>query len=308
MFALSLLINIIQTLKIKNLFNFFIYFILAVSIILSIKVMYNSHDPKIISRSGNSIYSVSYNDRRFFSSRWDMKLVKDVVDNVLKKNATIGLMTGGDDWDYIYFGKKFEKKLYYLTYDSWRNNNIIDLMNIKELDGIIINTDINEFSDGGFSNVIEKIKEKIFLKIDESNFQNYIKPLSGCEFITEKNVDGLLIKALNDDPYLETTFPFKFNNKKTVIILIAIDSPVEATMQIFYGKQNAPYNEKDSERFKLTPGLNYIYIKIEDIQNIKSLRIDPLNINSDCIIKEIEFFSIQDINYVKLENFVILFK
>ena len=132
--------------------------------------------------------------------------------------------------------------------------------------------------------------------------------MSGCEFIDDNKTNGILIKVFNDDPYFETTFPFKFNNEKSLIVSVVIESPAEATMQIFYGMKNSAYNEKDSERFKLIKGINNIYIKIEDAQKIKSLRINPLNVKADCIIDKIEFFSIQNINYKRLENFVFLYK
>lgn len=159
-------------------------------------------------------------------------------------------------------------KLYYLTDKEWSNNSINEIFSDKKIDGIIINTDIQEFFDGKFSSVIGKIKDRTFLKIDKSNFQNYIRPLRSCEFINDYKTDGLLIKALNDDPYFETTFPFKLNNENTLIVLVAIESPIEATMQIFYGKQNSTYNEKDSEKFKIIEGMNNIYIKIEDVQKL----------------------------------------
>ena len=308
MFSFALLIDFLKKIKFKKLFIVIIYTILSISILFSIKVLFNADDPRVLSWIGNSIYSVSYDDRRYFTTNWGMKIIKDSVDNIFKENATIGLITGYDAWDYIYFGKHFNRKLYYLTCEEWNNNSINEIFSDKKLDGIIINTDIKEFSDGKFSSVIEKIKNRTLLKIDKSNFQNYIKPLSGCEFINDNKTNGILIKVFNDDPYFETTFPFKFNNEKSLIVSVVIESPAEATMQIFYGKKNSAYNEKDSERFKLIKGMNNIYIKIEDAQKIKSLRIGFLNVKADCIIDKIEFFSIQNINYKRLENFVFLYK
>jgi hypothetical protein len=308
MFSFALLIDLLKKIKFKKLFTIIIYIILFISILFSIKVLFNADDPKIISRSGQSIYNVNYDDRRYSTSRWDMKIVKDSVDTIFKENAKIGLITGGDDWDYIYFGKHFKRTLHYLTNEEWSDNSIDEMLSDKNLDGIIINTDIKEFSDGTFPSIIEKITNITLLKIDKSNFQNYIRPLNGCEFINDYKINGIPLKVLNDDPYLETTFPFKFDNEKSLIVLIVIESPAESVMQIFYSKDNSPYNEKDSEMFNLIKGVNNIYIKIGDIQKITSLRIDPLNVKADCIIDKIEIFSIQNINYKILENFVLLYK
>ena len=308
MFSFALLIDLLKKIKFKKLFTVIICIILSISVVFSIKVLFNADDPRIISGSGESIYSVSYADRRYYATNWGMKIIRDSVDNIFRENATIGLITHYEDWNYIYFGKHFNRKLYYLTYEEWNNSSINEILSNKNLDGIIINTDIEEFSDGRFSPVMEKIKNRTLLKIDNSNFQNYIKPLSGCEFINDNKINGILVKVFNDDPYFETTFPFKFNNEKSLIVSVVIESPAEATMQIFYGMENSAYNEKDSERFRLIKGMNNIYIKIEDAQKIKSLRIVPLNVKADCTIDKIEIFSIQNINYKRLKNFVFLYK
>jgi hypothetical protein len=140
MFSFAILIELLRNIKIKDFFNIVISILIFISIIFSAKVLFNSGDPKIIPRGGDSIYSVSYDERRYVCVAPYMKAVKEMVDNNLGEDSNLGLATSADDWDYIYFGKNFKRKLFYVSDEEYINNNIIDILDNNNLKGLLVNS------------------------------------------------------------------------------------------------------------------------------------------------------------------------
>ncbi|MBA7709027.1 hypothetical protein ES703_117934 [subsurface metagenome] len=128
--------------------------------------------------------------------------------------------------------------------------------------------------------------------MDKSNFKNYWKVLQQCEFDSAN--DTVWVKVYGDDPYFENTFPIEFKDNRALVMFINISSVVDAKFQVYYGRAGIGYREADSFVFPITEGDNNIYIKIPYSENLESIRIDPINIRSDCFIRKIEIYNFSD--------------
>ncbi|GAI20246.1 unnamed protein product, partial [marine sediment metagenome] len=133
---------------------------------------------------------------------------------------------------------------------------------------------------------------KLLYKIDYSNFDEFWKPLSQCNLDIEDN--KVWIKVYGEDPYFESLFPIEFKNNNPLMIVVNIDSFVDAKFQIYYGRKGKGYNEGDSSVFSVIKGENNIYIGIPYSEDLERIRIDPINVKSDCSIKKIEIYSMED--------------
>ncbi|GAI09527.1 unnamed protein product, partial [marine sediment metagenome] len=121
---------------------------------------------------------------------------------------------------------------------------------------------------------------------NKSNFNDFWTPLNNCIFIREEN--GMLIKAQGNDPYFESVFSMDFKENELVMLKIIMDSEVESFLQIYYKFLNKNYSENSSNKFLVDKGENIILAIIPDPENIEKIRIDPVAINNDCLIKEIK--------------------
>ena len=134
----AFLILLIKIVNKKYLFNLFIAIILFISIIFSGKVLFNSWDPKIIPVGGESIYSVSYEERRYMNAAPEMYDVYKKANVALSSNAKVGLFTSNDSWDYIFFGKNFTRQICYISENEMKNESFEDIFLKNNLDGLIL--------------------------------------------------------------------------------------------------------------------------------------------------------------------------
>jgi len=142
--------------------------------------------------------------------------------------------------------------------------------------------------DGEIYEVCSDSLELIY-RMDQSNFTDYWEALVACEFDTVgKNV---WVKVQSNDPYFESKFPIKFQNKSPLILKILMDSPVESEIRIFYGKPGEPYTYKDSDGYPLKKGENEVYFRIPYMEDLERLRIDPIDTKKDCYIERIEIYN-----------------
>ena len=130
---------------------------------------------------------------------------------------------------------------------------------------------------------------KLIKEISYSNFEKFFTPLNDCIF--EIKDERILIRVLGNDPYFESNFPINFSDTNSMLILINLHSNINADLKIYYKLRNSEYNEKDSEGFNLKAGENIICIEIPHNESIEKLRIDPINIKSDCTIEFIKVYN-----------------
>ena len=128
-------------------------------------------------------------------------------------------------------------------------------------------------------------------RIDKSNFEEYFRPMNECEFVEEE--DATRIKVYGDDPWFETTFPFEFNENSSMLAYFNIDSFVDGEFIIFFKRPNRDCIIEDSLPFRIRKGNNIIYLKIPYSEDLEGLRIDPIDVKGDCLIREVKFYSLE---------------
>lgn len=290
-----------KNIKFKKVFNILVAILFSLCIVSSYFPLFKAD---YINLSKYDL-SIEYKDRRFDF----MNSSNNLAISTFGDKYNLGLILKEGDAVYLLFGDKYNHELKYISAEDWNEKDVKEILDANSIDGILINLDLIEFSNGILTPFVGKIADQQLLRIDKSNFEKYIKSLSGCQLINDIKEKGITVKVLNDDPSFETTFPFDFKDTKSIIMSLKITTTIiEAGAQVFYKTNISNYNEKNSERLKLVQGENNLFIKIDDIQRIKSIRIDPINVKSDCIINEIVFFSPKSINYVKNENFILIYK
>lgn len=289
----AMLIDFNNYLNKKIIFNIFFTIILIISISFSfIDLSFNEFAP-IISSKNKSIFSVSYDNRRYYIVNPQMGRVNNMINSTLEINSRIGLIAGDNDWDYIYFGKNFKRNVKYINQNEYKNNNIKSLFTTDSLDAIVINIkSFPELSKQSFTNKI--------LQISGANFIKYFKPLNECKFLIKDN--NIYIKVSGDDPYFENTNELNLSKYKNVLMSINMYSDKETVLQIFYKNKNEIYKENNSQRYKIINGDQVINFIINNPENIKNIRIDPTNIKNDIIIKKIDFLGIDENFKYKIES------
>lgn len=305
-FASLMMINFAMLIDFNNYLNKRVLFKTVLTIILVVSIAFSFIDlffnefATIIPYKNKSIFSVNYSDRRYYKVNPKMGKVNNMVNSSLKENSKIGLITGDDDWDYMFFGMNFKRNIKYLNDDEFKNRKIKNILFENNLDAIIINTEyISDFYDKLFTNPI--------IQISGSDFLKYFKPLNECKFLIKDN--NLYIQVSGDDPYFENINELNLLKYKPLLISINLYSDKETVLQIYYRNKNEDYKEEDSRNFKVIQGNNKINYLISNPENIKYIRIDPTNIKNDIIIKEIDFLGVNENLKYKIENdFLLIYK
>lgn len=156
---LSFLFLFIKIINKKFFFNISLAIVLTLSVIFSGKVLFNSWDPKILPINGQTIYDYPYEQRRYVNAAPEMYEVYLKAENIYKKGARIGLFTHNDSWDYIFFGKNFNKELFYLSENLIKSKKFIDIIKEYNLDGVILYKNNLPFdSNEEFNNSIRGLK------------------------------------------------------------------------------------------------------------------------------------------------------
>ena len=317
-FVLLLMVNfsefleLIKKIKLKALFNIVALLLVIASLSFSTLPLFRNEYLKLIDFKGENIFSKP-------KPKNDSETVEPVgriaenfamekkVDELFGTNSSLGLILDAGDWVYIFFGRDFSRKLTYITDEEWNRKEIKQILIDNNFDGLLVNTKVVDFYNGKLEPIINKLKRENLLEIDQSNFNEYFEPLSGCSFLIRD--DHIFIEVHNHDPYFETTFPFTFDSVKSIGIILTIESSVEAITQVFFGYKGKVYREDYSERFKLLRGENEILINISDIKDIVKLRIDPINVEEDVIIKKVEIFEITDeVKYEIIGDLLLFYK
>lgn len=144
-----------------------------------------------------------------------------------------------------------------------------------------------------FKNDIEDLSNwKELKKINALNFKENWKNFNNSE-IKIINNNQIFIEALNDDPNFESNFQIpKISAKDKLFIKIDIEVDNACSLVVYFKRLNSQYNEEDTDTMSLSTGLNTVLIRIEDVNKLEGIRIDPVNIKQNCIINNIDFFQI----------------
>ena len=294
-------IDLLRDIKIKVIFNIFAYCLIFIIIVVSFFPLFFNDYNRLIGSDNRSIYSIKYEDRRGDF----LRDVKQAVDENLGPVSRLGLILPDSDWVYILFGNGFRRELEYINDYDWNNKSIDEITSEKKLDGILINTEFKGFKNGDTLSFLAKITGEPLMEIDNAEFNDYFSPIKGCEFL--KSDSAIIIKALNDDPHFETKFPFDFSEENSIIMQILIDSEKDANGQVFYLRKGGVYNEDDSERFIINKGENNIFLYINSFNELQRIRIDPVDIMCDSLVKKLVFYSIKDIKNIKVDNYILFY-
>ncbi len=305
-FSVLMMVNFAMLLDFKfsflkrTLVNTFLAIIIFISIVFSfINLFFNEFAP-IIPYKDKSIFSLSYDDRRYYFINPEFGNLAEEVNKLFKDDTKLGLLTGDNDWDYIYFGKNFKRNLRYINDEEYKNS-LNTIFKNNNFDGIIVN-------DRFFPDIYEKMFEVLLCEIDYKNYQNFLIPINDCNFQVENQ--SIKINSSGEDPYFEIANDlFKDNNGK---LLITIDcySDREVELQVFYRDNNEPYSELKSQKVITKIGENKINFVFDNAQEIKKIRIDPYNIKCNFFIKDIKFRKFSDdrnFDYKSVDNFLILY-
>lgn len=302
MILFSEFLDLLKCIKFRLIFIIISVFLIFGSIISSIKPLFNNDYIQLINPRGGLSLSGAYEDRQAGFT----KKGKILADEILGKDSRLGLILKGGDWVYILFGKNFERELKYIPFDVWNNNDLNSIFDNNSLDGILINLKEPGFENHTLKNFDEKMKGKKLLDLKLSEINKYFRPVSGCEFIQDKN--ELIVKVLNDDPYFESIFPLDFTNNNSVMLSFKIVSEEESSFKIYFGRKFKSYNEQDTKGFQLKKDVNNIDILIDDVKSIVKFRIDPISIKKDIIIKEISFFDTKKIYYKTSDEYLLIYR
>ena len=115
------------------------------------------------------------------------------------------------------------------------------------------------------------------------------------------------MKAYNDDPYFETTFPLNIDDNKEIIVKVSFESPTDANAQFFYKFSGKEYNEDDSEWHKVKKGQHNLYIYIRNTQIIEKIRMDLTNKNKSLLINSIEIYDLTNIQFKEQGKYMLFF-
>lgn len=125
------------------------------------------------------------------------------------------------------------------------------------------------------------------------NFENNWIARNDCNIrrIGEK----VLLEVYGSDPFLESNFNIGFEEEMPLLLVLDFYSEVEAELEIYFKYRGQDYyDETNSYSYKVSKGDNQICVFVPYIDTLSKIRIDPVNIMSDCIIYNIEIFNILD--------------
>lgn len=288
----------------KKFFTSLIILIILLSIWSSIYPLFNNEYASISKSIKKYFFTQKKEEQTIKESPIDlMKKVNNLLYEYFPEKSDIGIVLDPSDWVYIYFGDKFQRKLTYITDEDWNNNSIKNILEKNDFDALLVNKNCKDFNNN-LQPLIEKITETLVLKVDNSNFEDLFIPKHECKFIKTDN--EILIKVEGDDPYFENNFLLNFGDHNSYIIKIDMFTKIESKLQIYYSINNKEYNEKDSIVAKILPGNNNVIFELP-AKNLTKLRIDPINIKEDIILKTIEFFIKTKIHYEIIGDYYLFF-
>jgi len=284
----------------KVLFNTIFSIILIISISFSFIDLFLNEFAPIISSKNKSIFSVNYENRRYYIENPQMGQLNAMINSTLKENARVGLITGDNDWDYIYFGKNFKRYVSYIDYNKIKNLTVSKILSNNDFDALVVNTQF-------YPELYKKLFTNQIFQFSGESLITQFKPLNDCNFLI-KNQD-LFINVFGDDPYFTNINDFNFKEFNSILITINLYSDKETLFQIYYKDKNEDYNEEKSKETKINIGQQLVYFVLDNSNNITNIRFDPTNIKNDIIIKEIDIFGIdRNLNYKIEGNFLLIYK
>jgi hypothetical protein len=105
--------------------------------------------------------------------------------------------------------------------------------------------------------------------------------------ILEKKLGLWYIESCGNDPYF--TIPkFNKNNKGQLFVKIDITTSSDTVLQLFYMSDNDRFDSDHCISRSLKKGYNEIIIKINDNEAVKSLRLDPGNVEGIYLLHDFE--------------------
>ena len=312
----ALFIAILARYKKKILFIVLGSLIIAVSIFNSYFILFKNPKINMFTRNEASIFSVEYETRRYFTSgKTDNEFLnlKNLVNSKIGNNALLGISISSVDWSYILFGDNFTRKVNYISLEDLHNKEIEDIIGSHKLDGLLVKVRDKNFGSPDLDNIslkediYKKLVEKLQIKIDTGNYSKYLKYLNQCE-IGVLN-DKIFLKILGTDPHFEFDIPdYGAEKQASYLIKMKIDAPVDCSVQMFYKIQGQNYSEKNSQKINLDIGEdNIVYFFLKSLGVIRSIRIDPINVEYDTKISYIEINELKNINFEILNNYLLFY-
>lgn len=162
------------------------------------------------------------------------------------------------------------------SYDQYITRKEFDELNIEEkeealLNSLVVEDEINNLNKYNVKNIMQPY----MLNIRKSKVEN-VDVISKSEKYIE-------YKATNSDPMMILNLKSDSNYTE---VKMNVDAKCESTGQLFYKKEKGNFSEKNSFRFKITPGNKEYNLKVKS-ESISDIRIDIGVINEKIKISEI---------------------
>jgi len=311
-FVLLLMVNVAVFLEITNKVRkkAFFYIIALVLVLVSLgfstmPLFRNDYRMLIDFEGNNFINKLKQEETADPKSVPDLnKAIKRRIDKIFGPGASLGLILDRGDWVYVYFGKNFKNKLFYIPQDEWNKKEVKEIIDSNSFDALIINKEAPVFKNNQFEHLLDKFKGRTLLEVDNSNFNDYVEP-GNCNLM--KLEKGIFIEARNDDPNITLSFPSSAS-PGSFLILIEIESDYNAMTQVYFGYKGQGYSEEDSESFELVTGKNSIPVIISEFDNLEKIRIDPINLEQDVIIEKIGIYEYQkDVITEEIGHYILVY-
>lgn len=104
---------------------------------------------------------------------------------------------------------------------------------------------------------------------------------------TEQSEDGLLVKAIEDNPRLVYELDI-IPGEETIGVKIDLTAPDITDLTLYYAREGQSFSGRQAERRIIAPGRNEIILLVSPNESVGKIRVDPGRISGDYIIHSIE--------------------
>jgi hypothetical protein len=128
------------------------------------------------------------------------------------------------------------------------------------------------------------------IRFDAEDIPGNWEAVNDCSMSIKEN--GVLIDVLGKDPQIESRFEIQWMDDNPLLLVIDIDCEEGSVLKIYLDSGGSGYSEAGSRSFVLQEGKNQVSFILENDPGLSTIRIDPVNLETDCIIYGLNIFNI----------------